>query len=254
MPDAPINYIALIPAAGLGSRLGKIPSSKELMEVGSKPVSAYLIAHFKRAGVTDIHFIIRKEKNDIPELFQSGDSRGVDISYHYTELNAGVPYTLDTAYGQCGKKNILFGFPDILFHPSNSFAKMIRKLEENRETDLLLGLFPVDNPEIWDTVEMDSSNNIKDVLIKEKSGKQHRYAWIIAVWRPTFFDFLHDQLQGFMSDHEGKGDEIYLGHIIRRAIKAGLRVKGLPFDNGVCLDVGTPNGLDQAEVFLKDLA
>lgn len=257
------HYSAVIPAAGKGSRLGPLDFSKELLPIGfeklpgqarsPKPIASYLIDSFRKAGIQDIHIVLRKGKEDIIKCFQSGESRGVRFSYYKTESDAGVPVTLDEAYQHTKNNNIVFGFPDILFKPGNAIKEMADHLEKDTGTDLLLGLFPVEDPEIWDTVEMDHSGTIRHIWIKERNASLNPFAWIMAAWKPTFSEFMHQEVMKILAGESGIKKELYMGVMIRRAIEAGLVVKGIPFYDGQCLDVGTPNGHAKAEMFIKEI-
>ncbi|MEZ5082518.1 MAG: sugar phosphate nucleotidyltransferase [Bacteroidales bacterium] len=256
-----IQYSAIIPGAGKGSRLSHLPYSKELLPVGysisknnekhPKTISAYLLDHFQRSGIREVHFIIRKGKTDIAEYFESGNNWGVNISYHLTEVDFGVPFTIDQAYYFFHNKNILFGFPDILFYPQNAFIQMKEYLNEHPDIDIVLGLFPVSEQQKWDTVLLKEKNRIERIRVKEGHNKNVKYAWIIAAWRPSFSDFLHDTIAGFKSNPEKIMNELFMGHVIQMAIDKGLKVNGLPFENGGCLDIGTPEGYIKAENFLQ---
>ena len=74
-PLKPAEVIAIIPAAGLASRLPGISSSKEMINIGTmpspisnkkipKPVCLYLIEKYKNAGIKKCFIILRK-KNGI---------------------------------------------------------------------------------------------------------------------------------------------------------------------------------------------
>jgi len=260
MPRA-IQYAAIIPAAGKGSRLAPLPSSKELLPVGyeynkgrkkqPKPISSYLIDRFRQADVTDIHIVLRQGKLDIIDSYKSGNDRGVDISYHITETEAGVPFSVDQAFRFYKHKNIIFGFPDILFYPENAFTQIIKSLNDHPEIELLLGLFPVTDHYKWDTVVLAKNGQIKKVRIKETNDENVKYAWILAAWRPAFSDFLHNKVAGFKTAPENIRKEVYFGNVIQYAIEEGLNVYGYPLENGSCLDVGTPEGLRKAGQFIE---
>ncbi|MCD4696066.1 MAG: hypothetical protein K8S16_07470 [Bacteroidales bacterium] len=256
------QYAAIIPAAGKGSRLSPLPCSKELVPVGlnstvggksfPKPVISYLIKSIYQSGVSGIHLVLREGKMDIPAYLKSGDNFGVKISYHLTESDRGVPFTINEAYPFYKDKNILFGFPDILFSPVSALKILKDRLEKSDNADLLLGLFPVSEQLKWDTVIVDNKNQVKQIRIKEPFDKKVKYAWIIAAWRPAFSAFLHKAINQYHSTGLDTGKEVQLGDLIQMAIHSGFKVFGVPFDQGECLDIGTMEGYAKSGPFINE--
>ena len=67
---APTGYVAIIPAAGAGTRLPNRELSKELMpyavsDRAEKPVISHLLNCFGQAGVDDTVVVLREDKTDI---------------------------------------------------------------------------------------------------------------------------------------------------------------------------------------------
>src|SRR5215212_9976569 len=72
---------AIVPAAGIGSRIQPLAFSKELLPVGSRfdgdaerprAVSEYLVERMILAGATKICFVISPGKSDILEYYGAG--------------------------------------------------------------------------------------------------------------------------------------------------------------------------------------
>ncbi len=207
-----LPYTALIPAAGKGSRLAHLSFSKELLPIEfsiddsgerqPKVISTYLIDHYKKAGVNEIQIILREGKKDIIEYYKAGNKWNVNISYHMTEVDFGVPFTINQAYQSYKNKNVLFGFPDILFYPGNVFSQLITYLNDQRSIDILLGLFPVTEQNMWDTVVLNKKKQITKIRIKEKKNADVKYAWIVAAWRPAFSDFLNEKVMNYLDNQK----------------------------------------------------
>ena len=88
------------------------------------------------------------------------------------------------------------------------------------------------------------------LLIKPRQTRL-RYSWCIAAWRPSFTRFMHEYLalhrEADGSDQPvSEQPELFVGDVIQAAIRDGLQVDAVPFPDGVCLDIGTPEGLIQA--------
>jgi glucose-1-phosphate thymidylyltransferase len=52
------------------------------------------------------------------------------------------------------------------------------------------------------------------------------------------------------SSEELTNHEIYMGDVIKLAIKSNILVDSVVFENGKCLDIGTPDDLQKAGTFL----
>lgn len=250
------EVIGLVPAAGKATRIAPLPCSKELLPVGSwsvdegqnvrpKAVCQYLLERMRLGGVGKAYFILRAGKWDIPTYFGDGSVLGMSLAYLVMRLPFGVPYTLDQAYPFVQNHVVALGFPDIIFEPKDAFVHLLDQLSTT-DADIVLGLFPTDQPQKADVVEFDPGGQIRSIIIKqEQTGL--RYAWIIAVWTPVFTRFMHEYLS---SDQVGKNvsadRELFVGDIVQAAIGSGLRVKGLSFPEGTYLDIGTPDDLAKA--------
>ena len=95
------------------------------------------------------------------------------------DLPFGVPYTLDQAYPFIKDALILFGFPDIIFQPEDAFTQLLDRQAET-DSDIVLGLFPVNRRHRGDRVALDDKGWIKNTEIDPKATKL-KLTWIIAV-------------------------------------------------------------------------
>lgn len=255
------KVVGLLPAAGKATRLGRLPCSKELLPIGFdgdakdavslKSVSEYLLEKMRKADITEVFIILRKGKWDIPAFLSSGTALDMNLAYLLIDHSPGVPFTLDQAYPFIHDAMVAFGFPDIIFGPDNAFVKLISKQKETH-ADIVLGIFPIEHPEKWDTVEFDSDGWINRVAVKSFRSTL-RYAWIIALWTPVFTDFIHNyviQMKNPLNHpNKTKGKdprEVYIGDVIQAAIQKKCRVNCVRFDGNSCLDIGTSEDMIKA--------
>ena len=79
-----------------------------------------------------------------------------------------------------------------------------------------------------------------------------QYTWLIAVWSPVFTQFMHEYVLGskraYTNQASPKQTEVYVGHVIQKAIELGLNIEAVPFQNGHYLDIGTPEDLMRASI------
>lgn len=257
------QIVGIIPAAGKATRLGHLPLSKEIYPIGfekmdginvPKVVSSYLFENFAEAGITEIHFILRQGKWDIPAYFGSGDRYKVNICYHLARYGYGVPFSVNQAYPFIKDKIVALGFPDILIDPRAIYVDVIKTLLASEDYTMVLGLIPTDKPDIGDMTEYDEDLMVKDMHVKSQEHAHLKYTWIVAVWKPEFTAFLNDFILKELSTRSEKELAIMnyqMGDSIVTAIKTGMKAKAVLFEHGSFLDIGTPEDLRIAGEYLK---
>lgn len=259
-----MEIVGVVPAAGKGSRLAPMPISKEIFPLGlwpsaslgnsrSKVASHYLIEHFQKAGVSKIYMIISAEKGDILRCLGEGRDLSVELIYRVINDSPGTPFTIDSVFSFVSDKICALGFPDIIFAGSNIYSSIINRLMES-DAQIVLGLFPADQPEMADLVDYnESSGRVERIVIKQEQSHL-KYTWGVAVWRPEFTHYMHDFLAGARENPDilarleraAQKSEIYMGDIIQSAIKSGLRADAVVVSEQPYLDIGTPQNLRKA--------
>jgi glucose-1-phosphate thymidylyltransferase len=246
-----MNIAGLIPAGGVARRLGKVPCSKEVFPVVNrkgevKVTSSNLISYFRKAGISNIYFIISKGKWDIPDYFGDGTDNGVNISYLITNLPYGTPFTLDQAFSFVKDKIVALGYPDLIVHPENAFETLSSCFKESN-ADIFLGVVPSSEYLKSDMLEFNEEGLLKNIIIKQ-NRPDLKYSWFGALWKPSFTEFMHEFLHKFIIDHpngnfrtpDGITRELYVGDVIQAAISNDLKVDYHIFPEGSYLDLGTP--------------
>ena len=247
------EIVGIIPAAGRATRIAPLPCSKELYPIGfktmgdgqdfrPKPVGQFLLEHFRRAGARRVFIVLRKGKWDIPEYFGDGAFLGLAIAYLMMNLPHGAPYTVDQAYDFVREATVVFGFPDMLLEPEDAYPRTVTHLRTTG-ADVVLGIFPLDQPHLGDPIEFDEQGRIRRILVKPVQSDL-RFTWAVAAWEPSFTVFLHE----FLAERERRAkveaqSELYMSHVIMAAIEAGLRVEALHLPGAQFLDIGVPNNL-----------
>jgi glucose-1-phosphate thymidylyltransferase len=253
----PADLVGVIPAAGLASRLGPIPCSKEIYPVAHRqadsgspgPVTAceFLIHKFRNAGASRIFIVLREGKWDIPAYLGSGHRFGVDIAYLMMRFPFGQPFTVDAAHPFVRGATVLFGFPDIVFEYGDAFLPLLERQQAAR-ADVVLGLFPVRRPEKMDLVQIDGEGMVTDLVIKP-TQTDLTHTWLIAAWSPTFTDFLHGHVARCVRDNavtHPSGRELYLGDVLIAALGEGLSIHTVSLGDTDYVDIGTPDDLSDA--------
>lgn len=258
------EVVGLIPAAGRAKRLQPFPCSKELFPVGftndpqtgmprPKVAAHFLLEKFKAAGISKTFIVIREGKWDIPNYFQEGQGIGLSLAYLVIPGSAGPPDTLDRAYPFVIQNRIAFGFPDILFGPSDAYGRLIEQ-QERTEADVVLGLHRIEDTRIWDMVDSDRDGWVREIVMKPASTTL-TFGWCFAVWTPAFSAFLHQFLRAdetkrnmsvLASTANDPGGDLAVGVVFQAALKAGLRIQSVKFPQDGYLDIGIPENLARA--------
>lgn len=258
------QIIGLLPAGGQATRISPLPLSKELYPIGfrsvgdesdlrPKVVCHYLLEKMQLAGIDKAYFILRSGKWDIPAYFGDGTMLSLSLGYLMMNLPFGVPFTLDQAYPFVGDAVVALGFPDILFQPEDAFVKILARLDASN-ADVVLGLFPTNQPQKAGMVDFDDTGKVH-LIIEKPQQSSLRYMWGIAVWKATFTEFMHQYLISLNVDKNLlKQPELPIGDVIQAAIKQGFHVEAEAFTDGTYLDIGTPNDLVRAVGLFAALA
>ncbi|WP_018478607.1 sugar phosphate nucleotidyltransferase [Pontibacter roseus] len=252
-----MEIVGLIPAAGKATRLSPLPCSKELLPTGfephpntgephPKPVSKYLLELMREAGARQVYLVLRKGKWDIPQYYGDGSQLGLHLAYLIMHRPYVTPFSADQAYTFIQGKQVVFGFPDILLSPPDALKRMLERLQQH-QADVVLGVFPVEQPHKWDMVELGEDGTVEHIVAKPAVSNL-RYGWALACWGPAFTEFMHEHLQKGEEQiiTTGRTIELSMGAVMQAAIDNGLRVQSVCFDDGSALDTGTPEDLRKA--------
>ena len=257
------SVVGIIPAAGRGTRLGRLPLSKEILPLGFWPDSAaglrpkvachWLLEHLGDAGIREVYMVVAPDKVDIVRCLGEGRELGVHLLYRVLHDSPGTPFTVDSLYPFVRGKVCALGFPDIIFSAERAYPELLDRLNDGM-AQVVLGLFPATQPDRVDMVDFDeSTGRVDDILIKPgQCGLA--YTWGIAVWRPDFTDYLHDFLADARDDPQAlarleaaaQRNEVYMGDVIRAAIREGVRAEAAVISSQPYLDIGTPENLRRA--------
>ncbi len=253
------KIIGLVPMAGRATRISPLPMSKELYPIalrqtgqGARPkvASHYLLERMRRAGIQRACLVLRDGKWDIPAYYNDGTLLlDMHLAYVMMRLPYGAPFSLDAAYPFVKDAIVATGFPDILFAPDDAFAHLLARQKET-DADVVLGLFPWDQPLKDDMVDFDETGQVRVVTIKEDARHLH-YTWVMAVWSPVFTQYMHTFLQAQVQSGEAQHSELSVGHVVRAAVLDGLDVRAVAFPEGRFLDIGTPEGLAGVTQFVE---
>jgi glucose-1-phosphate thymidylyltransferase len=237
----------IVPAAGRGSRIQPLAFSKELLPVGSRrdgasdrpvAVSEYLIERMLVAGATKLCFVIAPGKSDILEYY-GGHIEGADVCYVVQDRPSGLCDALFRALPFVGPDEwVLLGLPDTVWFPVDGLARL-------GDAALSFLLFPVDQPQLFDAVDLDELDNVREVEVKVEAPKS-RWVWGAVKLHASALHELHALWQAREARDE------YLGTLINAYLATGKVAKGFRLGRSY-VDVGTLHGYREATRLLDGL-
>ncbi len=248
------DIVGLIPAAGKGSRLAPFPCPKELFPVGyqdykvkgrierrPKVISQYLFEEMLDAGAKRIFVVLGEDKHDIMRYYGAGRRFGAHVAYLYQDVLRGMPFALDLAYPWLKGEMVIFGMPDTIVEPRDAFARLV---EHHRATgaDLTLGIFHTDTPWRLSPVKLDGEGRVLYNVDKPRETEL-RNTWGIGCWGPQFTELMHQFLEGIPNEDT----EVVLSDVFNESLRQNLNVRGLYFEDGQFLDIGTSEDLYMAQ-------
>lgn len=230
----------IVPAAGIGSRIQPLAFSKELLPVGSrldggieKPraVSEYIIERMIAGGATKICFVIAPGKSDILEYYGGSDCPA-HLSYVVQPRPLGLCDAIFRALPLIHPgEPVVIGLPDTIWMPEDALAR----LDDDRLSFLL---FPVDRPELFDTVVTDRSGRVLKIQVKSPRAET-RWIWGAFKMPGHILHELHAVWRW-----KDRGDE-YIGTLVNAWLAEGGEAVGVRAGE-VYVDVGTVNGYREA--------
>ena len=254
------DVVALVPAAGSGSRIAPIPVSKEVFPIGFadvdsdnpkiRVISQYLFERLAAGGVGRGIVVLREGKWDIPAFFGEGQPAGMNLSYVVVGKTLGPPDTLDRARPFVQDNVVAFGFPDIMLGPPDVYDQLLSRMDAG-DVDAVLGLYDVVDPRESDMVELDDNNRVIGMQLKDPSSTIP-CSWACAVWGPRLTEFMHTVVQEYQDRTAESfaaidaGGDLPMGLVFKRAVESGLAVAGVRFNGEHWTDLGTPRDMFSA--------
>lgn len=240
------DWIGIIPAAGLGTRLKPFRYPKELLPVVYQPrgdgrglqpraVGELALEAMVEAGIDRCLVVIAPWKLEIATYLGNGAALGMDLAYIHQEEAKGLPAALDLAYRWTFGCHVAFAMPDTIVRPAGCLAQL-RLLHLRAGADLTLAVFPTREAARLGPVVLDG-DRVAAVYDKCPDPPANN-TWGMAIWGPAFSELLHAHLAS-----APEGAEPVLGDYFELAVRGGLNVRARFFPDASFTDIGTPEGI-----------
>ena len=238
----------IIPAAGLGTRIQPLAFSKELLPVGTRrdgnierprAVSEYLLERMLAARVDRVCFVISPAKTDIVTYF-GGQIGPASICYAVQQNPSGLCDALFSALPFIAPDDQVYvGLPDTVWFPIEGYDFL-------PDSELSFLLFPVQRPELFDSVLTDHEGRVEQIQVKQQNAASE---WIWGAFKLTGAHLA--ALHRLWLERE-RSDE-YLGTLVNAYLAAGGGAYGIKRGD-VYVDVGTLHGYREAVRVLSNQA
>jgi glucose-1-phosphate thymidylyltransferase len=247
------ELIGLIPAAGKGVRL-RLPYPKELYPIirdnRYKPISQFVLENLTAVPVEHVVFVINETKHQLIGYFGDGHRFGCHTSYVVQEArenadqstSPGLGHALDSAYHLTRGKTVLFAMADTIMEPVDLYARMLDSADP--DDDVIMGLFPTERPHkfgmtAFDADSADTEHPYVQYIIDKPQKTTLTHMWGSIIWRPSFTEHLHTCINSAQTAD--------FATIMNEALEAGMRFRGVRFDEGTYLDLGTYDEIVELE-------
>lgn len=248
------DYVGVIPAAGLASRLGPLGYPKELLPITyvpgegghlrPLPVIEASFRQLREAGVGRALVITSDRKPELMQYLGNGGGIGLDLAFLQQTRAEGLAAAMALALPWTKGANTCLLLPDTIVRPEAAL-KQARALFESASADLVLCVLPTGKPKELGPVRFDADMRVTQVQDKPAETDLNN-SWAMAIWSPRFAELLGSAVKA----QPGQT----LGAVFQQAVDAGLHVRAIWFADGAFYDVGTPKGLAEAlPQFLRGL-
>jgi glucose-1-phosphate thymidylyltransferase len=215
-----VSIVGVVPAAGLATRLQPLETSKELLDVGGRPVIDHLLERMHAGGADEVRIVTRPEKSDVVDHARVA---GVSVILG-TPASAAESFSLGIA-GLEPRDVVLLGFPDTIWEPLDGYARLVEHLGDD---DATLGLFRTPDLFRSDVVVL-SGDRVTGIEVKPQQPPSDLIWGCAAVRRSALV---------------GLTDHTEAGTLLDGLAKAG-RVRGVYLSDS-WVDIGTPESLARA--------
>ena len=179
---------------GHGTRLRPLTHTgpKQLLPIANKPMSQYALEDLKTAGVNEIGIIIGDVYPEkVKEYYGDGSDFGVKITYIYQDSPKGISHAIKLC------KDFIENEKFLVYLGDNVLRKNLidyTKKFENSDSDAMILLCEVDEPQRFGVAELDKDNpgKIKTIIEKPKNPPSNLAVIGIYFLTPKIFDIIEN--------------------------------------------------------------
>jgi len=244
----PIVKKAILPAAGLGTRL--LPATKaqpkEMLPVGRKPTVQYVVEELQAGGVTQLLIVSGQQKRALEDHFDVGPDggsaegresgadwlAGLEIFYTRQSVPEGLARAIGLGEGFAGEESFIVALGDSIILSADGepvLARMLRAHEERQAAaTIAVETVPREAVQHYGVVKPAARQENDDVFeiedLVEKPKPQEAPSTLSVAARYVFTPVIFEAIRNI---GPGAGGEYQLTDAIRLLLAAGLTVVGV---------------------------
>lgn len=219
---------AIIPAAGLGTRLRPLTYSrpKPVLKVANKTIIQYAIDNLMEAGITDIGIVVSAQT--LPDITKALKNQpGADITFILQHEQLGLGHAVRTAAEFVGQDDFCVYLGDNLFEKG---IAAYREAFLHSGADAWIALKEVDNPSAFGVARLDPEGRIQDLQEKPEVPESNLAVAGMYFFRNCMMEHLHALTPGARGEYEIT--DAIRGLMAARGNVVGQRVEGWWKDTG----------------------
>lgn len=242
------NIIAVILAAGKGTRMGDADRPKVMFEANDKPIIEYLVQSIQTAGVSDIVLVVGYLQEQVKNYFKDR------VQYVEQLEQKGTGHAVMMAKDILKRKSkaVLVSYGDMPLYKIETIKKLIEKYIIEKPAIAMVTVDLAD-PDFWayGRVLRDKNGEIVATVEQKDATEEQRK---IKECNPSFYlfdsDWLWENLGRIGTDNAQK--EYYLPDLISIARSQGKKIVSIKAESeGEVLGVNTPEQLEKVAKILK---
>ena len=232
--------LALVPAAGKGTRLGRIGAAlpKALVPIGGRPAIDHIFEMLREAGIQRVFLVVGYKKEQIISYVEDGSDFGLKIAYLTQPNQRGIAHAILQAESFI-QEDFLCVLGDTILTPVKSLEQL-RDFHTRRKPAATLLVKPMEDVTGYGVIEPDGEE-VRRVVEKPQSNIEvpNRLAIVGCYsFSPKIFKVAKET-----APNERTG-EIELTDAIQNLIESGERVCYLKFE-GTFIDTGKLEGRER---------
>lgn len=231
---------------GHGTRLRPLTHTgpKQLLPIANKPMSQYALEDLKNVGISEIAIIlgdVYPEK--VKEYYGTGEKFGVKISYIYQDQPKGISHAIRLCKEFVGNEKFIVYLGDNVLR--KNLIDYTKKFETTN-SDALILLCKVDEPQRFGIAELDKNNLQTIVKIVEKPKNPKSDLAVIGIYflTPKIFDIIDNLKPSWRG-------ELEITDALQMLMGEGNKIE---YDTvtGWWKDTGTPEDIIHANKLILD--
>ena len=235
---------AIIPAAGLGTRLRPLTFArpKPVLRVANVPIVCHAINSLRAAGVRDIGIVVSELTHSAIQNAVA-DLEGVNIQYIFQDEMLGLGHAVKLSRDFVGQDNFCVYLGDNLFE--QGVGRFIERFHAE-QADAVVALVEVDDPSAFGVAVMEPGGRITQLVEKPKLPPSRLAVAGLYCFTPAIFELLEVLPPSARGEYEIT--DAIAGLIERGDTVLGECVQGWWKDTGKPQDL-----LDANRLLLNDL-